>query len=308
MKLLKSVSKFLRKNVFYVALSVIVIGSLTAIFLSPNQGGNIDPDPYTQSESTGKAAEGDNIDETVEEENLVTDEGTDSVQGADVAVDEIVSPDQTVTSEGNVAEESVAPGSKEVVDDSLTSAEGGQVVDKAEAKTEDEVVAETISSTTATSDMSEPFFAEGDTLMWPVEGEIIVPYSDESTKAWFNKPFNQTMRTFGVCIGSATGDSVKAVATAKVVDIIEDASTLSDVMIPNVHTVMILDHGNGYMSYYGFQNGTPDLSLRGQVVEAGDVLGTVGNAAGIFTGQDANIYLQFTKDNKAINPTQYLGQ
>ena len=69
---------------------------------------------------------------------------------------------------------------------------------------------------------------------------------------------------------------------------------------------MIIDHGNGYVSLYGFQNGTVNEELVGQVVNTGDVLGTVGSPKGAFISLGDNVYLQVVHNDKVVNPLNYL--
>ena len=178
----------------------------------------------------------------------------------------------------------------------------------AEENTNDEtaeVTPDTFESTTA-STSNEPFFAEGDTFIWPVDGKVVVPYTDESTTHWFSESLNQTMRTFGVCISASEGSEVKAVAKGTVTDIIDDSSTYLEAGMPYVGKLMVIDHGNGYVSLYGFQGGTVNSDLLGQVVQAGDVLGTIGSPKGAFISLGDNIYLQVMHNDKVVNPLNYL--
>jgi murein DD-endopeptidase MepM/ murein hydrolase activator NlpD len=113
------------------------------------------------------------------------------------------------------------------------------------------------------------------------------------------------MRTFGICISAKEGEQVKAVADGKVIDIVDDSSTLkSD--IPYVAKTVIIDHGNGYITRYGFQNGKPDKDLLGKIVKAGDILGIAGKPTGAFIKQGGNIYLQAMHNEEIIDPLKLL--
>ena len=113
------------------------------------------------------------------------------------------------------------------------------------------------------------------------------------------------MRTYGICLSASEGEEVKAVAQGTVVDILSDSTTLEDDNMPYVGSVMIIDLGNGYKVTYGFQNGTPDMALKGQVVNVGDVLGTVGAPTGAFISEGDNIYLQVTHNDKIVSPETF---
>ncbi|MDF2878345.1 MAG: family metallopeptidase [Clostridia bacterium] len=270
--IIKKIGQFLKKYAFYVAIGVVSVGALAAIFLVPGRDGNVkeEPNPYAKNEE----AVGRVVDD-------ITDDTSD-------VVGQYEEPGSEVP-QGNTASQDAAP------QENSTGAE--QVKDE-------QIVAETFESTTANA-KAEPFFAEGDTFVWPVSGQVIVPYTDESTKHWFSEALNQTMRTFGICIAATEGEEVKAVADGKVIDILDDSSTM-DSGIPYVGKTVIIDHGNGYKSLYGFQNGSPDKNLLGKVVRAGEVIGTAGSPTGAFIQQGENIYLQAMHNEAVVDPLKLL--
>lgn len=205
----------------------------------------------------------------------------------------------------NAKEETSDKDKKETTKDTKTVANADEKVTTDEVATvNDNVNPETFESTTVSTE--EPFFADGDTFAWPVDGSVVVPYTDESTKHWFSETLNQTMRTFGICISANEGTEVKAVAKGTVIAADEDSTKLVSENMPNVGSLMVIDHGNGYLSYYGFQNGTMNMDLVGQVVNTGDVLGVVGSPKGAFTSLGDNLYLQVVHNGEVVNPLNYL--
>ena len=284
---MKKITNFLKNHSFYLAIGVICIGALAAIFIMPNKDGNVknEANPYAKNEITDAT----DLSELPKEGVIIVDE--DDLDQTD-ATSEITGEEEEL-SEPVINEENA-----EVGESAITS----------ENNTDDvtaEITPETFDSTTA-SITSEPFFADGDTFAWPVEGSVVVPYTDESTKHWFSESLNQTMRTFGICISAEEGTEVKAIAKGTVTEIVEDSSTYLDSSMPYVGKLMVIDHGNGYVSMYGFQNGTVNEDLVGQVVNTGDVLGTVGSPKGAFISLGDNIYLQVMHNDKVINPLNYL--
>ncbi|MDF2594596.1 MAG: family metallopeptidase [Clostridia bacterium] len=270
--IIKKIGQFLKKYAFYVAIGVVSVGALAAIFLVPGRDGNVkeEPNPYAKNE---------------EAVGRVVDDITDDTNNGVVQYEE---PNSEVQQE-NIESQDAVPQEN--------TAEAEQVKDE-------QIVAETFESTTVNA-KAEPFFAEGDTFVWPVSGQVIVPYTDEGTKHWFSEALNQTMRTFGICISASEGEEVKAVADGKVIDILDDSSTLNS-DLPYVGKTVIIDHGNGYKSLYGFQNGSPDKNLLGQVVRAGEVIGTAGSPAGAFIKQGENIYLQAMHNEEIVDPLKLL--
>lgn len=294
---MKKIGNFFKKYGFYLATGVICIGALSAIFLMPNKEGNVkdQANPYAQNELTdaNNLKDADDI-VIVDEDDL---DKTDELE-------------QTETTEEEKTDESAAADTKNAqVKDQATTNQMAQAAKdetaKNEAATTEETKTQTFESTTAETS-NEPFFAEGDTFAWPVEGSVVVPYTDESTKHWFSQSLNQTMRTFGICISAAEGTEVKAVAKGTVKEVVDDSSSYLEAGMPYVGKLMIIDHGNGYTSLYGFQGGEVNEDLVGKVVNAGDVLGKVGSPKGAFISEGDNIYLQVTHNDKVVNPLNYL--
>ena len=303
---MKKFTNLLKKYRFYVATGAICIGAVAAIFLVPSKGGNVksEANPYAQNQLTDANDLNELTNDTVVEEDELdtTDEG-------DTAVEQSVNDDNAVNdSEAKVDE--AAPNT------SLSNADNNEVAKETNLKEvsredsasnqveEEEVKTETFKSTTATSE--EPFFAEGDTFEWPVEGNVVVPYTDESTKHWFSESLNQTMRTFGICISADEGAEVKAVAKGTVTKVVDDSSEYLEAGMPYVGKLMVIDHGNGYVSMYGFQGGQVNEELVGTVVNAGDVLGSIGSPKGAFISAGDNIYLQVIHNDEVVNPLNYL--
>lgn len=256
---------------------------------------NTDKDKKDETKDT-KVAAADQKDETKDTKTATTDKKDETRDAKAATTDK---KDKT----NDVKSEATTKAKVETSKDTKTVAEEKTVTDQVATAT-DQVEPETFESTTVSTE--EPFFADGDTFAWPVEGKVVVPYTDESTKHWFSEALNQTMRTFGICISANEGTEVKAVAKGTVVAADEDSTKLVSENMPNVGSLMVIDHGNGYMSYYGFQNGTMNMDLVGQVVSAGDVLGTVGSPKGAFTSLGDNLYLQVVHNGEVVNPLNYL--
>jgi len=303
---MKKIGNLLKKYGFYVATGVICVGALVAIFLMPNKEGNIknEANPYAKNELTDARDLTKGLDEDitiVDEDDLdMTDESAmQSEMQENIGVEEKSAAIDEVTPSNTVQNE-VANESSEAVKPETATEDTAQVENEA-VKEEPQ----TFESTTASTN-TEPFFAEGDTFEWPVEGSVVVPYTDESTKHWFSESLNQTMRTFGICISAPEGTEVKAVAKGTITEIIDDSSSYLEAGMPYVGKLMVIDHGNGYISLYGFQGGQVNEELVGQIVNAGDVLGVVGTPKGAFIGVGDNLYLQVMHNDKVVNPLNYL--
>jgi len=92
-------------------------------------------------------------------------------------------------------------------------------------------------------------------------------------------------------IGASAGSQVHAVHGGRVVfaDWLRGAGLL-----------VILDHGNGYLSLYGHNQSL--LKDAGDVVKAGEAIATVGNSG----GQEAPaLYFAIRQQGRAIDPAQW---
>ncbi len=269
---IKKILKFIKQNSFYVALSVISVAAVIAIFLMPNGDGNIseNPNPYANKVETGGNENeldnfidlNNNTEDELEEQGIV-DNDTDNNQLS------------SMTDENSLIGEDVTE--PEVVDENVSDENTDEISENITDNEVPEVETQTFETTTV-SIAEEPFFADGDKLSWPIDGDIVVPYTDDTTSHWYSNTFNYTMRTFGICISAEQDAEVVAAAKGRVTQIVDDSSTIFKSNIPYVGKTVILDNGNGYQTIYGFQGGAvlDDIEV-GDVINQGDVLGTIGD-------------------------------
>ncbi|CAD5105920.1 murein hydrolase activator EnvC family protein [Zestomonas carbonaria] len=129
-----------------------------------------------------------------------------------------------------------------------------------------------------------PFGQARGKLPWPVDGRLVARYgtprSGDARSKWD-----------GVLIGAPAGSQVRAVHGGRVVfaDWLRGAGLL-----------VILDHGNGYLSLYGHNQSL--LKDAGDIVKAGDPIATVGNSG----GQDTPaLYFAIRQQGRPSDPAQW---
>lgn len=151
---------------------------------------------------------------------------------------------------------------------------------------------EVISPDNVTSNFS---FSESDLLVWPVSGEIVLPFSMEST-IWF-----PTLSVYkcnpAIYIGSAVGNNVTAAASGVVEEITANEE---------LGTMVVLSIGSGYKLTYGQLDGVT-LAV-GDVVLSGEVIGTVANPTIYYSEEGSGLYFELEKDGEAIDPVMFLGE
>lgn len=126
-------------------------------------------------------------------------------------------------------------------------------------------------------------------LLWPVQGEIIIPYSPD------HGVYYHTLDQFGtsdaIVLGSAVGAEVRAAAKGVVVSIEEDVRT---------GTTVTLALGNNTSLVYG-QLEIADLQ-EGDVVDAGECLGTVAEPTRYYVVEGPNLYFQVKEGDESVDP------
>ena len=128
------------------------------------------------------------------------------------------------------------------------------------------------------------FSASRGKLPWPVNGRLLARFGDarggDSRAKWD-----------GVMISANPGTQVRAVHGGRVVfaDWLRGAGLL-----------VILDHGNGYLSLYGHNQSL--LKSAGDVVKAGEAISTVGDSGG---QEAAGLYFAIRQQGRPSDPSQW---
>ncbi|WP_028238301.1 murein hydrolase activator EnvC family protein [Stutzerimonas azotifigens] len=129
-----------------------------------------------------------------------------------------------------------------------------------------------------------PFAEAKGRLPWPVDGRLVARYGTP-------RGGDARSKWDGVLIGAAAGTPVRAVHGGRVVfaDWLRGAGLL-----------VILDHGNGYLSLYGHNQSL--LRDAGEIVKAGDPIATVGTSGGQET---AALYFAIRQQGRPSDPAQW---
>jgi len=120
-------------------------------------------------------------------------------------------------------------------------------------------------------------------LGWPVSGSLLTAYGGKLPDG---------RSSTGILIGAPAGTSVKAVA---------DGTVVFAEWMTGYGMLLIVDHGNGYMSLYGHNDTL--LKSVGSSVRRGDTVAGVGNSGG--QGR-SGLYFELRQDGRPVNPTTWL--
>lgn len=150
------------------------------------------------------------------------------------------------------------------------------------------------SETTKDQGKKSTFHYSGEkTLEWPVVGNIILPYSMDTTV--YYTTLDQYACNDGIMIGVQKGEEVKAAADGRVVNLYEsDRYGL-------IMTVLIGDYYE--ISYAQIEKANYQI---GDEVKQGDVLGVVAEPSRSFVLEGPNLFLKLTYKGEPVNPVDYL--
>lgn len=132
-------------------------------------------------------------------------------------------------------------------------------------------------------------FAESDGLLRPLEGEVMIPFSMDSS-VYFST-LDQYKYNPALMLVAEEGMTVSACAEGKVVDIFEDAE---------IGRAVTMELGDGYQITYG-QLKEISVSLD-SYVNPGETIGVVAAPTKYFSVEGANLYLKLTMDGTPVNP------
>ena len=126
-----------------------------------------------------------------------------------------------------------------------------------------------------------PFMSLKGKLSWPVRGKIITRYG-ESKKAG-------KLRSQGIIFASAAGIDVHAISSGTVI--------YAD-WFRNLGLLLILDHGDGFMSLYGYNEVL--LKKAGDRVEKNSPIARTGDTGG---QNHTGLYFEIRREGNPLNPS-----
>lgn len=208
---------------------------------------------------------------------------------------------------GDVTREEEIASTKEVVKEQ--DAEKTEDMADAEAAKENEQLDETADAPSteneqeASSEDGEAVPTAGDTgrldfnsektITWPINGEVILPYSMETTV--YYETLDQYKCNPGMLIQAGVGTTVQNAYLGQV------TSVTSDDVYGNLVTLYI---GNEYSIVYGQLDAV--YVKEGDFVKAGQSIGTVGNPTDSFAKEGSHLFFQMKCGEDTVDPTMYI--
>lgn len=186
--------------------------------------------------------------------------------------------------------EQTAEASAVIPPESETESETAEVEETTE-DTEQPIEEETTAAKTTSNTITLHFSPE-DGMLWPLQGNVILNYSMDSTV--YFATLDQYKYNPAVIIAGEVNDKVYSVAKGQVTDISTNEVT---------GCTMTVDLGDGYRAIYG-QLKEPNFKV-GDYVESGHVLGYVGEPTKYFSVEGSNLYFALQKDGQPVDPVEH---
>jgi len=135
-------------------------------------------------------------------------------------------------------------------------------------------------------------FADG-TPFAQLKGRLALPVRGELVNRYGSPRSDGGLTWRGLFIAARSGEEVKAVAPGRVV--------FAD-WLRGFGNLLILDHGDGYMSLYGYNETL--FKQVGQSIATGEVVAAVGNSGG---HGDSGLYFEMRHLGKPFDPLSWVG-
>ena len=195
--------------------------------------------------------------------------------------------------EPNSEEDSMGQEQHETkTEDSATTSEK-DAISKKDADNSDDATKESEDNGDAKETMSHGGFSKKEKLSWPVQGNIILPYSMDTTI------YFETLDVYkcnpGMMIASKEGTPVYAAFSGTVTDVSSSGE---------YGNMLTVDIGGGYSVTYGQLK---DIRVaKGQEVDASEMIATIAKTTSTYTTEGDHLFLQMKKDGEGVDPSQFL--
>lgn len=156
-------------------------------------------------------------------------------------------------------------------------AEGADVAESADSAGSNEVEVQTL------------HFSESEGLLWPVSGEVLIPFSMDSS-VYFST-LDQFKYNPALMLTAETGAAVSACAGGRVISVFENEE---------IGKALTMELGDGYQITYGQLE---EIRVtEGSYVELGEVIAFIAPPTKYFSVEGSNLYLKLTMNGVPMDP------
>lgn len=135
-------------------------------------------------------------------------------------------------------------------------------------------------------------FSENDTMMWPVNGDVVLKYSMDTTIYFKTLGVYKCNPAISIASQAGTNVGVAADGVVESVNVSEETGNTVSIAI-----------GDGYVTTYGLLDDV--VVKQGDTVVRGQLLGKVAQPTAYYAQEGSNLYFMLTKDGTPVDPTAY---
>ena len=132
-------------------------------------------------------------------------------------------------------------------------------------------------------------FAESEGLLRPVSGEVLIPFSMDSS-VYFST-LDQFKYNPALMIAAETGAAVSACADGRVISVFENEE---------IGKAITVELGDGYQITYGQLEEV--RVTEGSYVESGEIIAFIAAPTKYFSVEGSNLYLKLTMNGVPVDP------
>lgn len=143
-------------------------------------------------------------------------------------------------------------------------------------------------------DAYEATAAADDTVIWPLEGDVLSSFSQE--KLTYSQTMGDWRTHEGLDIAAEAGAPVSATQAGSVTAVYEDDF---------LGTVVVVSHSGDLATRYANLAEEPTVAV-GDTVDAGQTIGYVGDTALLETAEPAHLHFEVYENGNAVDPLDYL--
>lgn len=129
-------------------------------------------------------------------------------------------------------------------------------------------------------------------LFADLKGKLALPVKGDIANKFGGTRADSTVLWKGLFLRTAAGQSVKSIAAGRVV--------FAD-WLRGFGNLLIIDHGNGYMSLYGYNETL--FKQVGDSLHGGDTIASVGNSGG---NEESGLYFELRHEGNPLDPMKWI--
>lgn len=271
----KNFSTFLKEKAFLILLlvSILSVAGIVAVNMTKEDKDN-NPNLLAELEETTEESA------AQEETKQVADAETTEDGQMDVAMGETVPIGDAVLAEGETASIMDTSNLMDATDEPTTS----NLENYAQIEDETEAVGGPAINLS---------FTEESVMVWPVEGNVILDFSMDST-VYFST-LKQYKYNPAIVIQGEVNTPVRAAADGVVTEISSNEE---------IGDFVVMALGNDYTVQYG-QLKALEVSM-GETVEEGQIIGYISEPTKYYVTEGSNLYMKLMKGDTAMDPLDYI--